>query len=206
VSRRDRQGALTAGGRRLVWIEQQFHMPLQAEAPQTRIGQKGRVHLALRHLAQPRLHIAAQHADLERGPQGQKLRLPPEAGGADPGVLGQVEQGPHVGGADQGVAGVFPRGRAAEDDLIRQRRRQVLHGMDGQVDAAVQHRLVQLLGEQALAARLLQAAVLDAVAGGDDGDDLERAIGVGDGKCVADKAGLRQGQGGAARADADGGG
>ena len=58
--------------------------------------------------------------------------------------------------------------------LRRQARRQVLHRMHGTVDAAVQQRLVQLLGEQALAALFLQAA-LQPVAAGHEGLDREGA-------------------------------
>ena len=45
--------------------------------------------------------------------------------------------------------------------------------MDGGVDAAVQQRFVQFLGEQALAAGVLQAAVGDAVAAGDESFESE---------------------------------
>jgi hypothetical protein len=46
--------------------------------------------------------------------------------------------------------------------------------MDGDVDAARKQRLLDLLGEQALAAGFRERPVLDAVAAGGDDDDLER--------------------------------
>jgi hypothetical protein len=49
--------------------------------------------------------------------------------------------------------------------------------MDGDVDAAVQQRLFDLAGEQALAADVLQRAVEDLVAGDLDHHDLERRFG-----------------------------
>ena len=48
--------------------------------------------------------------------------------------------------------------------------------MHGEVDAPVEQRLLDLLGEQALAADLGQRPVLDAVAGGADDDDLDRLL------------------------------
>ena len=48
--------------------------------------------------------------------------------------------------------------------------------MHGEIDAAVEQRLLDLLGEQALAADLGQRAVLDRVAGGADDDELDRVL------------------------------
>ena len=67
----------------------------------------------------------------------------------------------------------------------------------------VEQRLLDLLGEQALAAGLGQRPVLDAVAGGADHLELDplRREAVRPGQRVADHAGLRQRQRAAARAD-----
>ena len=46
--------------------------------------------------------------------------------------------------------------------------------MDGKIDRARKQRLLDLLGEQALAADLGQRPVADPVAGRRDGDDLDR--------------------------------
>ena len=54
-------------------------------------------------------------------------------------------------------------------------RRHVLQRMDGESIAAVEQRLLDLLGEQALAADLGERPVGDAVAGGADDDDFDRA-------------------------------
>ena len=74
---------------------------------------------------------------------------------------------------DQRVAGVLAPQRAGEHDAGRQRGLQVLQAVHREVDAAVGERLVDLLGEQALAADLRQAAILHRVAGGADGMLLE---------------------------------
>ena len=77
--------------------------------------------------------------------------------------------------------------------------------MDGEIDAPVEQSLIELFGEEPFAASLDQAAILDAIAAGDDGDDFE---------CVRRDAefvrqsracllGLRQRKLRAARADAE---
>ena len=51
-----------------------------------------------------------------------------------------------------------------------------LHGVHGNIDAAVEQRLVNLFREQALAADVGQRLVQDLVAGGLDDADLQRAV------------------------------
>ena len=106
----------------------------------------------------------------------QQLRLPADRGGAD--QRAQRQAGERVGGIDrcigraqaedQRVARVLARQRAGQHDAGRQRGLQVLQAVHREVDAAVGQRLVDLLGEQALAADVGQAAVLHRVAGGAD--------------------------------------
>ena len=75
--------------------------------------------------------------------------------------------------------------------------------MDGEIDAADDQRLLDLLGEEALAADLLQLAVLHPVAGGaDDGDLRRRQIGMSRGETLLYFLRLRQRQRAAAGADA----
>jgi hypothetical protein len=78
--------------------------------------------------------------------------------------------------------------------------------MHGEVEAAVQQAVLDLLGEQALAADLGQRPVLHLVAGGADDDDLDRA-GHGQGRMGVGQApprllGLDEGERAAARPDA----
>ena len=58
--------------------------------------------------------------------------------------------------ADEGVARILALGDGGDDQARRQLGRHVLQRMDGAVDAAVQQGLLDLLGEQALAADLQQ--------------------------------------------------
>lgn len=73
----------------------------------------------------------------------------------------------HVSAASRGlIAGWIPVVEGATN----------LHGVDGDVDAAVQQRLVDLFGEQPLAANVRQRLVQDLVAGGLDDADLQGAV------------------------------
>src|SRR5262249_36885085 len=83
--------------------------------------------------------------------------------------------------------------------------RHVLHGVDREIDAAVQQRLLDLLGEQALAADLLQLSVLHPVARGADDRDLRgRQVGMCRGQTLLHLARLGQRHGAAAGADPQG--
>ena len=110
--------------------------------------------------------------------------------------------------ADEGVAGVFALGHGGDGEARRLFGGDVLHRVDGDVDAAVQQGLLDLLGEQGLAADFQQATVLDAVAGGDDLDQRDQGfdLGVGHAQGAADgalhHAGLGQGQARTSGADA----
>ena len=66
--------------------------------------------------------------------------------------------------ADESVAGVLARQECREHKTGRQERRHVLRGMHREIDAAVDQRLLDLLGEQPLAAGLRQRPVLNPVA------------------------------------------
>jgi hypothetical protein len=78
--------------------------------------------------------------------------------------------------------------------------------MHGQIDAAIQQSVLDLLGEQPLAAHLAQRAILDAVTAGLDDDRFEKALGqaMDRDQPPAHLVGLGQRQRAAARTDADG--
>ena len=66
------------------------------------------------------------------------------------------------------------RGRQAAMLTVGQQRRHILRRMHREIDLAREQRLLDLLGEQALAAGFGQRPVLDAVAAGADRHDLDR--------------------------------
>ena len=92
------------------------------------------------------------------------------------------------------------------DDVepVRELRRDVLHRVHGEVRLAVEHRALELLDEQALAAERRQRPVEPAVAGGRHRHELDRARGVGTVQPVAHVLGLPQRERALARRDAQG--
>ena len=135
------------------------------------------------------------------------LNAPP-AGGAPARAEGQGIETVEVA-ADEGVAGVLAFGDGGDAQAFGLFGGDVLHRMDGDVDPAGQQGLLDLLGEQRLAADFQQAAILDAVAGGDDLDQRNGGLdlGLGHVQGAADgalhHAGLGERQLGAPGADAE---
>lgn len=78
--------------------------------------------------------------------------------------------------ADRSAFASCVRAVSAGSTLSGRGQASYLHGVHGDVDAAVQQRVVNLLGEQALAANVGQRLVQDLVAGGLDDDDLQGAL------------------------------
>jgi hypothetical protein len=107
--------------------------------------------------------------------------------------------------ADERVAHILARQTRGKHQPVRQHRRHVLGGMHREVDRTAEQRLLDLLGEQALAARLAQRAILDAIARGADRDDLDRVLvpPMRSSERRARQARLRQRERTAARSDAN---
>ncbi len=106
---------------------------------------------------------------------------------------------------DERVADVLALKISGYGQTFGQKRLHVLGRMDGEVDGAGKQRLLDFLGEQALAAGLQERPVLDAVAGRSYRNDLERfrLQPVRSGERVAHRARLPERQPAAAGADAD---
>ncbi len=135
----------------------------KAEPLETGERKKRRVGRALFDLAQPRLDIAPEIGDAKIGPEPFHLGRAPQRGGADHRASRKGGEGGRLH-ADKGVAHVGAREHGRDGDSLGQHGRQVLHRMDGEIDRAGKKRLVDLLGEQTLAAELAERPVLDAVA------------------------------------------
>ena len=69
--------------------------------------------------------------------------------------------------------GILARGKGAEHEPVGQHRGHVLQAVHGDVDAAVEQRLLDLLHEERLAAEVGEGDVGEAVAGRPDGHDLD---------------------------------
>ena len=94
---------------------------------------------------------------------------------------GQVGQPLGLAG-DEHVARVLARGDGGDDEVglvdQRHRDRHVLEAVHGEVDLPREQGLLELLGEQPLAAELVQRAVGDLVAGGLEDAELDAEAGV----------------------------
>ena len=101
---------------------------------------------------------------------------------------------------DQRIAWILPLGHGHQRDAGRQPRRQVLEGVNGEVDPPLEQGVVDLPGEEGPAADLREGHVPHHVAGGADLDPLGRVA-----RLVqpsADVLRLPEGEGTAARAHA----
>ena len=180
--------------------------PAEPLQPGTR--EDGRDELAAVELGEARPDIAAQRHDGEVGPRVEKLRLAPHRGGADDGALRQIGDAARAL-RDQRVARVLARQAARDREAGRQQRRHVLQRMDGEVDRAGEQRLLDLLGEEPLAALVGERARRGTVAAGADRHDLERALGgergMRGGEPRLGLCGLRERQGTAAAAETQNG-
>jgi len=113
-------------------------------------------------------------------------------------------------GADEHVARILPLGDRADQKAGRRVDRHVLQRVNGAVDAAIQQRFLDLLGEEPFAADLEQPTVLHTIARCGDAhqrrgrfDILRRGAEQGRDPPLH-HAGLHQRQLGGARADSDG--
>ena len=120
-------------------------------------GEEGRRRHAVVELAQPGLHAAAELDDLRgRGGGGSTWARAAQARGADDAARRQVRQRPPRRARRRRRA-TSSRGRQAGDgEAVGLQRRHVLHRVHGDVDRAGGQRLLDLAGEEALAAELGQ--------------------------------------------------
>ena len=147
-------------------------------------GQNDGVELGLEgvvQLGEACLQVAAYGLELERRVLGLELRDASQRARADHAV--GVEVGERVLdalpalGHDERVARVFARRHAAYGQRVGQLlARHVLERVHDQVDVVRLERVLELLGEEALVADLLQRHVEYLVALGIEVDDLERAL------------------------------
>ena len=157
-----------------------------AQALEAGGGQQNRVVLAFVELAQARVEIAAHGFHLEIWPELAQLRGAAKRTGADLGAYRQIGQL----AAHYGVARIFALRDRGQHEAFGQFGGQVFQTVHGEVGAAIEQRLLDLFGEEALGADLGQRDVGDFVAGGLD--DLDAALAAGGGELRGDPMGLPQ--------------
>ncbi len=150
-----------------LWIEHGGGAVAFAQAIEARHRQHGGISDAAEQLLEPCADIAAEGHDFEVRALAQHLRLAPNGGGAELRPLRQMVEALHRD-RDEGVAHILALEEGREPQSVRQARGDILAGMNAHIDAALQHRLVDFLGEQTLAADFGQAGIggLRAVAAG----------------------------------------
>src|SRR5260370_371233 len=129
-------------------------------------------------------------------------RVGRRGGGAGGGARRQLGERLGLGG-DEDVARVLAWEHRRDHKSRRQDRRHVFGGMHRQIDGARAERLLDLLGEETLAAGLRQRPVADHVAGGADDLELDALRGkrMRGGQAIAHLSGLREPERAAACAD-----
>jgi hypothetical protein len=105
-----------------------------------------------------------------------QLRATPQTCRADDGPMRQIGERFDRRPGDQRVARVFARQHRHNPQPFGQKSRHVFHRMDSQVDRLGDQRFFDFFGEQALAARFRERAVLDAIAGRFDDHDGNGAV------------------------------
>ena len=202
----DANGALGHGGQHIVRRNGAFRDAVHAQAVQARHRKEGCAGHAIVQLFQAGLQVAAEFHDLKVRAAMQELRTTAERGCADDRTLGQVVDR-FIVFADERIAHVFAGQEAIDDQAVRLDRWQVFGRMDRDVDAVVQHRFFDFLGEQTLVADFLQRAIrvdqAAVVAGGLDDHDVKAVVRqiVSGGQAVAGFVGLCHGQRRTAGAD-----
>ncbi len=118
------------------------------------------------------MHIAAQQANPQVGAQFAHQGLAAQRGCADQSTGGQVHQ---AFGAQRNerIAHIFARQKTADLEPVRQDRRQIFGGVDGDIDGAIELGEVDLFGEQPLATSFRQRPVKNLVAHDLDDDDVD---------------------------------
>ena len=161
----DADGALRNRGEHHVRVKHLGRVLGHVHAVETRDGEEGTVDDVLLELADAGLDVAAEVHALEVGELGEELRLAAEGRSADEGAVGKFREVTVLDG-DESVADILAREHAGEDGALGKVGGHVLHGVNTDVDAAVEERLVELAGEETLAADVGEGLVENLVTGG----------------------------------------
>jgi len=175
-----RERALSGGGEHFVEAEHgHFGFIKQSGAAEAGGGEDDGVELAIAEFAKAGVDVAADGIDHEIGAVMEKLGATARRAGADFGAGREVGDGLGFEG-DQHIPWIFALGDGAEGEigLIDERLgdRDVLEGVDGEVDGAFEQGALELLGEDAFAAELVEGLVDDGVAGGLEDDQLDGEV------------------------------
>ena len=177
-------------------------MPFQTEAHKPGLGEHDRVEILLDELAQPRIDVAADLDQLEIGPAMQDLGSPPQAARGNDGAGRELGER-RMARRDEHVAGRSSRRHGGERKLRHDDRRQILEAVNGDLDPALEERVLDRLREDPFAAEAGERHGLHLVAGRLDQGELDAEAGMRRAQPIGDVMGLPERQRTAARADAE---
>jgi hypothetical protein len=145
-------GQRPLSGRRehLVRLKTLGHQFRQAKASDSRSREDDRIEPPRGDLTHPRVDIATQGYEIQVRAKGPQLGAAAGAAGAHHGTLRQGREGPACSG-EQGIPGVLPTPDGGEDQACGEIDRNVLQGVDGEVDLAAAQGVLQGVGEDAAA-------------------------------------------------------
>ena len=129
----DGDDPLADGGQPLAGLDQAGGLVEKPEPRQPRRGEEGGVRDPLLDAAETGVHVAAQVDDLEVRPEAERHRLAAERRGAEDGALRQGGQRFRQR-RDERIADIGARQRRGDGDAVGEPRRQVLGGVDGEID------------------------------------------------------------------------
>ncbi len=144
----DRQRTLPGGGEHLQRVEHLGDLVEPSEPGQPGPGQYDGVVLTGPDLADPGVHVAPDVDDIQTEAERVELGDPPRRAGADAGTGRQLAEREPVAGHDD-VARVLAWRHGGERDPVARAGGQVLEGVDGQVDPAVEQGVAQRADEDA---------------------------------------------------------
>ncbi len=138
----------------------------EAEPQEPRRGEQDGGPLRVRvELGKPGVHVATDVANLEVRPEMKELRPPAETAGREDRALGQVAPRNRPA-AHERVTWILALAHGHQRDTVRQPGGQILEGVHREIDPPLQHRVVDLPGEEGAAADLRERHVLHHVARG----------------------------------------
>ena len=174
---------------------------VETEALESRRGENGCIAFAGVELAEPRFDVAAQNDDLDVGSLVAELALPPLARRAD--ARASRQRGDRfMTRGNESIARVAALERGADREPRREFARHVLHRVHRDLGVPGPQGLLELLDEEALAARVRKAS-LDPVALRDDRHEADDEAGVGSRQARGHVFGLPEGKPAPSRRDAD---
>ena len=191
-----RERALSGLGKHHVRLDAHADLTGEAEPIEPAGGEHDGVEATLDPLAEARVDVPTKRLDGEARLEREKLGPPSDGRGADPHA--RLDRSRPA----ERVTRVLARRVSADDQAGHVGRRHVLRGVDGDVDPALEERLLELLHEHAAAADLAERARPVAVARGCDRNQgdldprpsqrLDRALGLGEREPTAARADANQ--------------